>query len=733
MDAAFQWLLREKCHLTDWYRVLLADVSIEWRNCQPCIAPDAIAAWERLVDTFDADALLAFHLAAQHGAGADQVQELCQWQTLPRVVDHELAVLWSRGLSDLHVHAGGVRVLQAAWQDIMANSLSVPIFKELHKVYEKAQRDFRSDIDKARNARRALLQDVLRETGPVCPQASAKKWWRWLPTLLRQERRMLVSAWRKALDDSAGETVDTAQMTVHLDNYLRHKHRYCHLVRQPGFDTYIGLRYFDTCYFGALKRSALGPRHPVQVAFASSPRLRMAPIGDACSYLLESEGLQRIELRMAPFENAQDYIRFFKDWCDLQRQINKVLKGKRERLDIRFAVHFKRTARTMPTLDPRHPAQVPDAVRQLIELDRQSAALRAALSSSNARYRQWMAALARIDVAGQERDTQASLFTLHMRLLRGDPEAMQCLEDSNADHPCRRWLKHWWHLKARGEHRPSLTEKRLGMTVHAGEDFADVLDGLYQISSAVDGCALGAGDGIGHGLALATAPHAAKVPHYTMIPRGTHHDSLCWLYDRIENEDKRTDFLWARSLLRSMIEESGHQIYRGIPQVVSARCEDFLWVWGHKAKPLECVRQRASDCQQHLARFEYQDEILRSRQMMVPLDPKRQQLENVILWAQRHLLDEIKKKRIVIEMNPASNLRISGAESLGKSPTVALAKEVANGLLACVNTDNPGVFSSCIENEYALLLSGLEQNGLSQGEARNLLERIRNIGMQIVY
>jgi adenosine deaminase len=119
--------------------------------------------------------------------------------------------------------------------------------------------------------------------------------------------------------------------------------------------------------------------------------------------------------------------------------------------------------------------------------------------------------------------------------------------------------------------------------------------------------------------------------------------------------------------------------------------------------------------------------------MMVPLDPKRQQLENVILWAQRHLLDEIKKKRIVIEMNPASNLRISGAESLGKSPTVALAKEVANGLLACVNTDNPGVFSSCIENEYALLLSGLEQNGLSQGEARNLLERIRNIGMQIVY
>ena len=70
---------------------------------------------------------------------------------------------------------------------------------------------------------------------------------------------------------------------------------------------------------------------------------------------------------------------------------------------------------------------------------------------------------------------------------------------------------------------------------------------------------------------------------------------------------------------------------------------------------------------------------------------------------------------------------------MGKSPTVALAQEVASGLLACVNTDNPGVFSSCIENEYALLLGGLTQSWHATGEARNLLERIREIGMHTVY
>ena len=70
---------------TVYYSIPTA-VSIEWRDRQPSIAPNAIAEWERLADAFDPDALLAFHLADQHAAGADQVQELCQWQTMPRVV-----------------------------------------------------------------------------------------------------------------------------------------------------------------------------------------------------------------------------------------------------------------------------------------------------------------------------------------------------------------------------------------------------------------------------------------------------------------------------------------------------------------------------------------------------------------------------------------------------------------------------------------------------------------------
>jgi hypothetical protein len=96
-------------------------------------------------------------------------------------------------------------------------------------------------------------------------------------------------------------------------------------------------------------------------------------------------------------------------------------------------------------------------------------------------------------------------------------------------------------------------------------------------------------------------------------------------------------------------------------------------------------------------------------------------------------LDRIKRKRIVVETNPASNLRISGATRLRDSPAVMLARQSRDGLLVCVNTDNPGVFASRIENEYALLLQGLDEAGTPQGEARDILERARRVGMDLVH
>ncbi len=135
-----------------------------------------------------------------------------------------------------------------------------------------------------------------------------------------------------------------------------------------------------------------------------------------------------------------------------------------------------------------------------------------------------------------------------------------------------------------------------------------------------------------------------------------------------------------------------------------------------------------------MVNLEYEnDAIIHVRERPEELDPARARLADAVDLARRLLLEEVKRRRIVVEVNPGSNLRISGARRLQDSPAVSLLRETRNGLLVCVNTDNPGVFGSRIENQYALLLQGLEEAGESPHEARAMLEQARAVGMDLLH
>ena len=66
--------------------------------------------------------------------------------------------------------------------------------------------------------------------------------------------------------------------------------------------------------------------------------------------------------------------------------------------------------------------------------------------------------------------------------------------------------------------------------MHAGEDFDNLLDGLYQVAMAIDAFDLREGDSIGHGMALATELNDRSIKHeFAIMPAGQTLDSLCWL------------------------------------------------------------------------------------------------------------------------------------------------------------------------------------------------------------
>jgi hypothetical protein len=748
IDLAVELFLQRHRARTDWYRALIKPpaITIEWREQQPFIAPESVARWELAANFFDRDALLTFDLADKRLTDAENSAELrglSNWRTLAWVSDHELREITGRGISDLHVHLGGVRIAQALWRDLMdgyEDSTQLRILGEAYAEDRFPTHDRsspRNRIDRARDCWRKLVRCVTDNTGdpPDVPKAP-DTWATWSSERLNFERLVLVRAWSNLLRSSAAGP--DCELLKALHGYLGYKHEFHRIARQPLFESPPGLRYFDEQFFRRTQRARRAWTGSLGARWGYSPRRDFGPYADACMYLVESPHLRRLELRVAPgWKTAADAVRQFKFWDIISQEVERYLKQcGHPAVEIRFAVHFVRS-RKGSTQRPE--VETTETGRIMSDLDRSSALLRLALRQPKPEYRHIMSAVARIDVAGQERDTQIAHFIMHMRLLRGDAEMIQVLEGAGGGkkgHPCRRWLPTWLHLRESRAHLPSLSEPGLGMTAHAGEDCGDILDGVSQIGVAVDHLALRAGDSIGHGLAL-VAPHdGPSTATIRMLPRGSQLDSLCWLHEMLAQLGER---LPDQFEVRSMIERLGRDIYgealreRENP-VRDARFDDFVWVWKHKMLPKKKDYDAASQLRQQMVRLEYEEDmVIRGREQQAEVDPARRRLDEAVDRVRKILLDRIKERRIVIEINPASNLRIWGADQLRESPAVELMRQTADGLLVCINTDNPGVFGSRIENEYALILQGLLEGGVSAGKARDLLERARAVGMELMH
>jgi aminodeoxyfutalosine deaminase len=80
----------------------------------------------------------------------------------------------------------------------------------------------------------------------------------------------------------------------------------------------------------------------------------------------------------------------------------------------------------------------------------------------------------------------------------------------------------------------------------------------------------------------------------------------------------------------------------------------------------------------------------------------------------QELLDELKGRKIGIELNPSSNLRTGVCSSFAAHP---LRRYFDAGLLVTLNSDDPAFFASDLANEYLLAHS---EQGFSWDELREL-------------
>jgi hypothetical protein len=316
-----------------------------------------------------------------------------------------------------------------------------------------------------------------------------------------------------------------------------------------------------------------------------------------------------------------------------------------------------------------------------------------------------------------------------MNLVRGDREAIDLLDPENCDAELHRfWLLH----AERGTAQAARGRPSLGVTCHAGEDYAHPLEGTYCIASAAKLLKLRPGDTIGHGLALGhdTDSYDRLRSPRSLTVRGLQFDALLWLYCQCQTDIGGT----LLSQLEQWLRQEAYNIYGAAAhRAQSLRTLDGLLL-EQRCRP---APKHGNIPREPCARFRYLEiwgeQCCIKRSERIPLDELVYRLSPVIKSAQQRVLTHLAENGIALEFNPSSNLRISRSASPRELPFMRILKTMGTKALATINTDDPGTFGTRIENEYALVMRALRDAEFTRADTLEIVRRLRDVGRHSVY
>lgn len=286
-------------------------------------------------------------------------------------------------------------------------------------------------------------------------------------------------------------------------------------------------------------------------------------------------------------------------------------------------------------------------------------------------------------------------------------------------------------------------------TFHVGEDFRHLLSGLRSIWEAMYFLDLQPGDRLGHCTAVGISPQlwSKRIGDVCFVSQGEWLDDLVFAWELVKNNKlPNSEFLCLR--LESKIHELSFNIYgKDFPPFILAKVwklrkynpfcyiyngrlsfhpysindneEDILYMWNElRNEDVEYLYYFYHEVGS--ARERYNQLIQISATDLISAE-EMEIFQNVVL-------NEIAKKRIVIEALPSSNLRISYYNALKEYHLQRwLNQDTHDTLLPAVvlGTDDPGIFMTNIYNEYARSYLHLEECGFSTLKRMEILSNLQ--------
>lgn len=319
--------------------------------------------------------------------------------------------------------------------------------------------------------------------------------------------------------------------------------------------------------------------------------------------------------------------------------------------------------------------------------------------------------------------------------------------------------------------------QNIGLTYHVGEDYHHILSGLRHIDEVLTYFGYKAGDRIGHGLAMQVQLEDwIRNNEVVSLPILEHMENLLWLWKLCgEQEAGLAQYL---PELEQEILQIAEEIYGNLRGITPY----LLWrTYTRKFEELsdEFFEQMQSRYLSHNLRREDRAQILSdpppsqrsfcflhqvpnnlycaltsmdmvwdsdklllthrcpiyNRHYQRPLFVTNDRTKLAMYQAvQKYVRRKVQKMGVFVETNPTSNMVIGDIDSLYEYPITTLnakglSSEGAGSVLLSINSDDPLVFNTNVENEIALIYHILTYRGLSREEVLEWTNRVRQYGM----
>lgn len=316
--------------------------------------------------------------------------------------------------------------------------------------------------------------------------------------------------------------------------------------------------------------------------------------------------------------------------------------------------------------------------------------------------------------------------------------------------------------------------QNMGFTYHVGEDFRHIVSGLRHVDEVIERLHYKSGDRLGHAIVLGTdIGRWVKEHEMTVLPLGEYLDNLLWIWgkavydgldlsvqlERLEKEIlENAEKIYAESsgkitvmMLYEAYKEKFSGNHRAIIESLNREIEDAYKKRNEREKEIEGGKKKRVlrgyckymdyDCESCMGSWQLWDKekLIYTNYCPVFEDYRNRVIQctirenDIIVYKelQEHLLQKIERKGIYIEANPTSNVTIGEIEDLRDLPVFRMSSMSSEGhhVMVTVNSDDPAVFNTNIENELSYIYHAMGYSGYAKEDILNWIDKIRQNGM----